>query len=164
MALTIRKIGAFKVYHRPDVDYSLYPKAPLRLRAAAFVIDTTFQGSLIALLQLLSLQIFADSLNLNQWLLSVTTVLFGMFFYSFIPLILHGQTIGKRAVGIRLVTEHYSDQLSLLSVVLREAFGKGVFIIGSILALVDKDHRAFHDYLASTRVISYREYSHRIQL
>ena len=66
-----------------------------------------------------------------------------------------GGTLGKKLMRLRVEKES-GETLSLVDALYRETIGRflsGILCIGYLMAIVDKRHRAFHDYLCDTRVI-----------
>jgi uncharacterized RDD family membrane protein YckC len=75
----------------------------------------------------------------------------------FVGLTAHrGQTLGKYACGLRVVSQHH-ESLSVSKTLLRETLGKllsGVpFLLGFFWVGFSKSKRGWHDYVAGTRVI-----------
>ena len=68
---------------------------------------------------------------------------------------LTGTTIGKRLFNLAVVDEE-GKKLTFLNALYRETVGKylsAVFYFGYIMIFIDKDNRAFHDYLCDSSVI-----------
>lgn len=88
--------------------------------------------------------------------LAAYLVLHGYFLYS------NGQTIGKKLLGIRIVTLD-GEKASFSCIILRRflpIYGVGLIpVVGNILVLIDslfifrKDRRCLHDHIAETRVV-----------
>ncbi len=67
-----------------------------------------------------------------------------------------GQTLGKMAMGIRVVTAEDSEPLDLGRALVRTMFWFVLAIpggLGFLTALLSRDHRGLHDRFAGTRVI-----------
>lgn len=65
-----------------------------------------------------------------------------------------GGTLGKKVMRLRV--EKDGGELRLIDVIYRETVGRflsGILCIGYLMAIVDKNKRAFHDYLCDTRVV-----------
>ena len=163
-SLNIRKpIRGVKLFHKIEVDYRLYHPASPRSRVLAFVIDTSFQASLVKLFQALFTAYVQHKLAWaikNPQLFADICAFAAIVVYTFYPLYTSGQTLGKKALGIRVVKENYNGRLGLISIFLRELVGKPIafvtFFLGFFMILLNSEHRGFHDYLSSCRVISYR--------
>ena len=163
-SFNIRKpIRGVKLFHDIEIDYKLYNPASPRSRFLAFWIDLSFQASLVKLFQAIFTAYVQHKL---AWAIK-TPQLFAdicafaaIVVYTFYPLYSSGQTLGKKALGIRVVKENYEGRLSLLTIFLRELVGKPIatvtFLLGFFMILLNSDYRGFHDYLSSIRVISYR--------
>ena len=163
-SLNARKpIRGVKLFHNIEIDYRLYLPAGPQARFLAFVIDATFQASLVKLFQ----AIFSAYVQHNfSWtihnpkLFTDICAFAAIVVYTFYPLYTSGQTLGKKALGIRVVKHDYRGDLSLWLIFLRELVGKPVafasFFLGFFMILLNSEHRGFHDYLSSCRVISYR--------
>ncbi len=66
-----------------------------------------------------------------------------------------GATLGKRVMRLRVVRAD-GEPMRFLDVLYRETVGRflsGIFCIGYLMVLADKDHRAFHDWLCGTAVV-----------
>jgi uncharacterized RDD family membrane protein YckC len=67
-----------------------------------------------------------------------------------------GQTLGKRACGLRVVAKHHGS-LRISRAALRETLGKllsGIpFLLGFVWVGLSKSKRGWHDYVAGTQVI-----------
>lgn len=66
-----------------------------------------------------------------------------------------GSTLGKKVMRLR-VERADGEPLRLIDVIYRETVGRflsGILCIGYIMALADKEKRAFHDWLCGTRVV-----------
>lgn len=75
--------------------------------------------------------------------------------YFLVPTFLWGQTLGKAAVGLRVVAEH--GLRSLFQILVRESIGKLLAVItlllGVLMALVHPKGKMLHDVLAQTLVL-----------
>lgn len=66
-----------------------------------------------------------------------------------------GTTIGKRAFNLTVVDKE-GRNLTFWNALYRESVGKflsGVFYFGYIMIMIDKNNRAFHDYLCDSSVV-----------
>jgi len=97
-----------------------------------------------------------DLLQISSLLL-VSLVFIGSLNY------LSGQTLGKRILGIRIVTADSLDYLSLaqsLGRVIASFLSLCICFVGFVVAGVTPEKRALHDYIAGTRVV----YSERVPI
>lgn len=102
-----------------------------------------------------------DALPLGA-LVGITAVMFGSFaVLNVIPLMATGQTLAKRILGIRIVTED-GQQAGLARCLLRfmiPGLINQIPFVGHIFALVNalrifhSDHRCLHDIMFQTRVV-----------
>lgn len=78
--------------------------------------------------------------------------------YYVIPQMMMGQSIGKRLFDIKLVRNDSNDTAGFFRVILRETVGKYVsalvLCIGYLSIIFRDDHRAWHDLICGTRVVS----------
>lgn len=66
-----------------------------------------------------------------------------------------GTTIGKRAFNLTVVDKE-GKNLTFWNALYRESVGKflsGIFYFGYIMIFIDKNNRAFHDYLCDSSVV-----------
>ncbi|HAZ12229.1 MAG: hypothetical protein A2X86_03240 [Bdellovibrionales bacterium GWA2_49_15] len=78
------------------------------------------------------------------------------FYFTFFHVV-KGATPGKMAMGLRVVVVPDGGNIGPLRSFVREVIGKtisGFLFIGFIVMLLRKDHRALHDLIARTHVIS----------
>lgn len=136
-------------------------------RAMALVIDF----ALLAVVQLLLFSLLAGQLVHRVTDPALTTILVVFFFYAaalpmscvflhiFYFTLFHawaGQTIGKMIMGIRVITQD-NRRVSFAVAFLRWCgyiLSSLPLATGFLWSAVDKDHRAWHDKLAQTLVIS----------
>lgn len=155
------KLPALETF-REDL-YSL-PNASLIQRAYAVSLDFAFFSPLLILITLPLDRYFERLLIHHQEFKKIAlTMILGLIpgtFYFLLPTLLGGQTLGKRAVGIRVVAVNHTNNLTFLQVVMREVFGKALTVmtlgIGILLALFSKKNQTLHDKVSSTKVVSYR--------
>ena len=137
-------------------------KAGFFPRLAAYLTDTCIVATVILCLKVpvLFLELaFADTFlfenvlfhfNIFDIIFYLLTVLYFVLFTS-----LTGTTIGKRLFNLAVVDEE-GKKLTFLNALYRETVGKylsAVFYFGYIMIFIDKDNRAFHDYLCDSSVI-----------
>jgi uncharacterized RDD family membrane protein YckC len=143
----------------PDIVISesaswTWPEATPGQRAAAYVLDILI---IIAAFELLSVLCsrFAG--------VSVPAVLQGVFavIYAVIFHAKTGQTLGKKMLGIRVVSirpELADSPLSIRQLLLREIFGRLISVMlllyGYLRIVLNADRRGLHDLIGDTRVIS----------
>jgi uncharacterized RDD family membrane protein YckC len=68
-----------------------------------------------------------------------------------------GVTVGKRVMGLSLMNVASGEKLTIPSVLARETLGRllsGIGFIGYIYALFNSDHRAVHDLISGSIVVS----------
>ena len=135
--------------------------APFGPRAAAFLVD---RALLAAALLLVRIPAWAASLfagaparsflfdhsfaDVLCWLLSALYFILLTYFT--------GGTLGKKLMRVRVAAAD-GKPLRLVDVIYRETIGRflsGIMYIGYFMALVDREHRAFHDWLCGTCVVS----------
>ena len=156
-----RVINNVPIFHNIEEDSQIARKASFRLRLIAYIIDTTFQTTLFALNKSIFL-IFIEKQSLfalgHQVEFQFLTYFLTLCLYSFYPLYKHGQTIGKKAVGIQLVNEDPLKKISLFSIIMREYFAKPLstlpLFFGFIIARFNSESKTLHDYICRTKVIS----------
>lgn len=77
--------------------------------------------------------------------------------YSVFMLVKYGQTLGKKAMGIKVVKEGTDEKLDVVSAILREVVGKFlsgiVFGMGYFSMLWDKKKQTWHDHIAKSSVV-----------
>ncbi|MBP3953076.1 RDD family protein [Bacillus suaedae] len=99
-----------------------------------------------------------------EFILAVIVILGHISYFTFVPLLWSGQTVGKRVMGIRIATLT-GDNLTFQTLLIRSFFISVLYLlfpvaIGSIaLALTRGDKRSLHDIVTST----YVGYSRAIQ-
>ena len=79
------------------------------------------------------------------------------FLYYYLQLKKNGQTVGKKLFKLKVIHLIDQDQLTASTIITREFIGKFILSLFSpimlILYLRNAEKRAFHDHIASTRVI-----------
>ena len=144
-------------------DMGCYRSASWVLRWYALLLDFTFFVPIDLLFrepfQRLIEQHMAYGHGLRSWMLTLLLIVLPLLVYVIAPTALSGQTLGKRIVGLRVIRFDGQAELSLSTVILRETIGKllTVMTLGlGLLMLVLGKGRALHDWVAQTRVITYR--------
>lgn len=165
--------GPIIKYHNRAEDFSSYAEASFFARALAFFIDAAilgaFQAAFSALFDYFSAKAFMNyGFNIQENLIALRALyIFGNALLLpslyYIPQIKRdGQTVGKKAMGIRIIriaNESEDDggaSLGIGRIFAREIIGKFIstlfFGAGFIVRLFGLD--AFHDKMAKTTVIS----------
>tara|TARA_B100001971_G_C18268010_1_gene596154 strand:- start:10438 stop:10929 length:492 start_codon:yes stop_codon:yes gene_type:complete len=152
----IQEPDEVKIYHSSEDDFSHYPEAKFFERFIAVLIDgfiVAFATKVISSLIVLAMQTMPNVVILNALLVLVSFTLPTL--YQIIFLTRDGQTLGKKAMKIKVVYQDNTEALSVGTVMIREPIGKlisGIFLgIGFIVVLFG--NRAWHDNIADTKVI-----------
>ena len=114
-------------------------------------LETALSASDDALVSAAISQFQSDILVLNL----LVSALYNVFFMTYF----NGQTLGKIMLGLRVVKKN-GKRISWLDALLRNVFGytiSGIFLLGYIWAVVDRENQAWHDKLARTIVIDERK-------
>lgn len=119
-------------------------KASLGSRAAAILLDSTF-------IFLLSFLFFFGPLGIIAAI--------GLLFYSLL-LFTEGRTLGKKAMGLQVVSRRDGVPLNFLLMLLREWPAKWVssffFGLGFFWIILDRDSQGWHDKIAGSVVLRTR--------
>lgn len=151
--------------------------AKTKHRAAAYVVDFTLTGIIILITSLLCsfdvYRVFVDSVILGKESLLTISDMFAFYrsvfistllvcsYFTLLPFLLDGQTIGKKIFRIKVVNER-GEKASLKRLFIREIFGKFLlnfvsFFFGHLISLIllenRKDKKSIADILAATIVI-----------
>lgn len=139
-------------HHSSEVDHSQAENAEFLQRLFAVIIDTVLITiACNILISIIGVVTPPDIAILSAMIvnLSIPTIYYIGFLYKN-----EGQTLGKKIIKIRVISEKGSD-LTLGQCFMREAIGKFisgvVFMLGFIWVLLGKT--AWHDSMADTRVI-----------
>ncbi len=140
------------------------PYAGLQLRIVAFVLDVLVLisfGMLFVAAILALLVIDSDSGNPSDRAFLISAGILALYIFAFVPLYhvllwsWRGQTVGKMAVRIKVQSRN-GGPLSLGQSALR-LLGYVVsalpIFLGLVIAVFDRERRAFHDILAGTVVV-----------
>lgn len=106
----------------------------------------------------------AEPAEMNFVLLGLGLVLvLGVFIYQLVLLATRGQSIGKRIVGIRIVSHPEGDNPGGVKTILMRGFVPGIIsnipLLGPIFSIVNicfifrEDRRCIHDLIAGTQVV-----------
>jgi uncharacterized RDD family membrane protein YckC len=161
-----------------DQPVAELPLAPISRRAGARVIDAGLLG-IVGFALILPFMIAAVGLPepgshgkdasvwsgpaVFGWILVVAILPFA---YEAVQLALWGQTLGKRILGLRVLSENYAP-MTPVQAVGRAAVNNVLYIfgcgVGTVMAYLwaiwdEPLHQALHDRLASTVVVDDREY------
>jgi uncharacterized RDD family membrane protein YckC len=144
---------------RPPVAAVVAPPprpAGFWIRAVAYGIDALVLYGGSALLSMIAEAVFRDRAAGRAVQAALTlAVVAGGTLYWIVPHWLYGQTLGKAAVGVRVVDAASGGPITLLAALLR-LLGYWLswltFGIGYLLAAFRTDKRALHDLVAGTRV------------
>lgn len=155
-AITSAPAGAPSVALPPAAPpgASIAAPAGFWIRAVAVLIDAVV---LIAVQAVLAMTAMVAFLGASPMLVGVAARVFGGMLGIVYPVIFHwlwGQTLGKMAVQIRVVTLE-GGPLSLGCAALRQLgswLSAAIFGIGYLMAGLRQDKRALHDLIAGTRV------------
>lgn len=129
-------------------------RAGFWIRLGARVIDLIVIGIIIFLF----IAIF--SLDTQSRAVQSSEGLFTLLYYVLLPVIWTGYTIGKRALGIRIINEDGSD-VSLIQMIIRDFLTPILYgitlgllaVVSAIMIGVREDKKAIHDIFAKTKVV-----------
>ncbi len=107
----------------------------------------------------------AEPAEMNVLMIALGALLvLGAFIYQLVLLATRGQSIGKRIVGIRIVTHPEGDNPGGVKTILMRGFLTGIIsnipILGPIFSIVNicfifrEDRRCIHDLIAGTQVVN----------
>ena len=126
-------------------------------RAAAFLLDRAMLW--VALLAIRIPALFSggamtrDVLFRFSWLDILCWILITAYFVLLTALT--GSTLGKKAMGLRVVTKD-GGKVPFLTVLWRESFARylsGILFIGYLLCAADPENGTLHDRICDTRVV-----------
>lgn len=150
--------------HDVDEDFHVYKCADLYSRGYAFLIDIFLAGPLFELISNL-LAIRLEAMQTSGRGLEAFAIHAGLFcalltgFWIW-PTFATGQTLGKRIVGLRVVTTGRDPRVGFFRVLARETVAKALsllpFGLGAI-GVLGRARMALHDRLTGTVVIQFRE-------
>lgn len=143
MNQSVSKAGFFPRLAAYLVDSCILGIAILCLEVPVLIMEMAFPDALI----------FSDVLfqfNIFDIIFYLLTVLYFTLFTAFT-----GTTIGKRLFNLAVVDKE-GKNLSFINALYRETVGKyisSIVYFGYIMIFIDKNNRAFHDYLCDSSVI-----------
>jgi uncharacterized RDD family membrane protein YckC len=144
-------------HHDETEDLSQFPLAPTWTRLCAYAFDAFAMTAGTALISGLGNRFVAE--GSREMTVRFAGIVFALA-YVYWPVAQYGQTIGKKAFGLRVVNMDHEPLLGWRKALLRESVGKilSVFLlgIGLWMVLFRKDRRALHDLISGTRVVTYR--------
>jgi len=153
--------------HKFIEDFAQYEKAGFWTRFFAAFIDGVVVNVLLSIVFGLIGLSGVDSETITdaeKWILlkKIGVIFFAVtVLYQYLPLVLWGQTLGKKILGIRVINGDFTPKLTILKVLFRETVGKLLSAItiyfGFIMAGITKEKRALHDLIVDTRVVKYRK-------
>ena len=151
--------------------------AKVRHRVMASLLDFGVMAAFLAIIALVKLP-FTVSLFLSGEPVDITTkliidvfrwgVLFSVIlfiYYIMIPLLMHGQTFGKKIFKLKIVKES-NDNVNLITMFYRDGIGRifinmaslGITAIVSVIIMIlREDNKRLGDILAKTKVIDLYE-------
>jgi uncharacterized RDD family membrane protein YckC len=145
---------AFRVQTPEGIAYSLYP-AGLPIRLFAYGIDTIFQTLVLLCLIFVYSILFRDMIGV--WLILLAKFVIDWFYFVLWEIFYHGQSPGKRFLGIRVIKNDGSPVdagSSFVRNLLRFADGfLGLYFIVFIAVITNKAFRRPGDWAAGTLVI-----------
>lgn len=157
-------------FHTTEEDYSHYPPAGLFIRLFSTFLDGIIMGIVNQMITALTLVVaFGLETSLNDfpklppsWQVAPVLLSFVAFYFILLrPLKKKGQTPGKKIFKLKILNENFSTDLSWVQILVREFLSKFIttllFIITIPMFLLEKDKRALHDFMCSTRVIHIKE-------
>lgn len=133
------------------------------IRLAAFIIDMLIVQSGLIPIRIMGgisaimtggLGIFSHKIFFAFTIWTVLSYLITSFYFVSLTFF-NGQTIGKMALGIKVVSTEERNP-SFFEIIIRELFGKylsSIMEIGYLMIGPDKEKRGLHDRLADTRVV-----------
>ena len=131
-------------------------------RAAAYIIDRALLLIALCIVRLpfgIAALFGADALTAKDFLFdhSLLDVLCWLVSAAYFVLLtwFGGATLGKKVMRLRVVRAD-GEPMRFVDVLYRETIGRflsGIFCLGYIMVLADKENRAFHDWLCGTCVV-----------
>lgn len=131
------------------MNIKYFEPASLGKRLLAYIIDTIIVVSIC-----IGVGVITRSKPLAE-----LTLIFCSVFYFAIPTYIYGKTIGKKLVGLVVVSTN-SEKRNIFWILVRETFGKYlsymVLGIGYIWILFNEESRGWHDLISNTLVADTR--------
>lgn len=154
-----------KKYHSIQEDTHLMVPASWWSRVFAFVIDGLIASSIIKI-ALTLIQFISNLISYNNPEAKALFITFSVFiffvlfthYYFIISIHKTGQTLGKKIMKIRIVSDSENSDISYFRVILREGIGKFISFIltlyaGIVLGAIRQDKKCLHDLMFNTKVV-----------
>ncbi len=129
-------------------------------RTAAYLLDWLIVGIALLITSLSATALFSDFLDgkaiLFRYTLADILRYLAARAYFVVLTYAGGQTLGKKAMNLKVVNADGTEKLSLINVIYRETIGRflsSILKIGYLMVGPDEEKRALHDRLCDTRVI-----------
>ena len=137
--------------------------ASFGIRFVAAIIDSFIVGIVSSVLGFIAGfvdAVIGSDYSLVSSLMSVLMVLFSLFYYIYF-IGSRGQTLGKMALGIRVVREDDKASPGYLKAFLRETVGKFIssmiLLLGYLWVIWDDKKQGWHDKIAGTVVLKVKK-------
>lgn len=127
-------------------------------RFGAYIIDTILMGVVSNIISGSMTVFYRGETNSDSYIYTMLllTMLLTLTYHALLPVIWDGQTVGKRALNIRIVRLN-GHPITLWSMILRNVIGywlSGTFMsLGFLWILFDERNQGWHDKLAGTIVV-----------
>ncbi|HLT48580.1 MAG TPA: RDD family protein [Rubricoccaceae bacterium] len=148
--------------YEPLLPAETAPLADPLKRLGARLLDSLL-GVLAVMPGLLLMLSGEDSPLFAVGILAMIAGFFGFIAYQLVLLAREGQTVGKRALGLRIVD--YDDESNpgfarvflarelLVAVIASVPFLGALFVLADVLAIFGEERRCLHDHFARTKVV-----------
>ena len=126
-------------------------------RVIAFIIDSMITAILT---KLSAVFLYSGIISIHPWAAMVLQfiVITGVY-WVLMPLFFRG-TAGKKIMGLRIVRNDNSLEVSAVQLILRETLGRALSVLpiglGYLWIAFNPERKAFHDMISKTKVIHYR--------
>jgi len=158
-------------FHSSDEEYSFYPAAGFFIRLCSSLLDGIIMG--VSQKAVYAFIIFlADIKKSKGWVIgipyawetiSLVLLLLPSYLIILRSLKKYGYTPAKKILGLKVIRDDFSTNLSWGQLIFREFFAKIISVILFPISLSSiffrKDRRTLHDFLCSTRVVKISENS-----
>jgi pSer/pThr/pTyr-binding forkhead associated (FHA) protein/uncharacterized RDD family membrane protein YckC len=147
-----------KFHDSDSEDLDSYPPASRLSRIVASFIDSVILGVIFQVLAVMGK--FAEGkLSVAQAGIALLVAYITIFYFYYVrPQSQTGQTLGKKVMGIKLVSFSTGEYLNGWNIFFREALFKGIatglWLFTIPMWLINKERRALHDHISSSKVIS----------
>lgn len=158
------KVSPPWIFHDYHVDFTVYPAAGFTLRWYALTLDLALSAPLQFLVKLpfdrYLERLVAYGHRQEFLLLSILLAFIPFALYVLVPTTLWGVTLGKKIVGLRVISDRGEALPTFAQVFLRETIGKAMSVaslgIGFVMVTMNPKNKALHDFVAATRVVCHR--------